>query len=72
LGDWVIALALLNQNQIIMKENFYRWVPPEEQKENQDEKQICSKCGNDSFRVYIRIIIDDARLYCSKCGEYHP
>jgi hypothetical protein len=24
----------------------------------------------DAFRVYITIIIDDARLYCAKCGEH--
>jgi ribosomal protein S27AE len=45
------------------------WEPPNEKNEPEEEKQVCSKCGNDSFRVYIRIIIDDARIYCSKCGE---
>jgi ribosomal protein L37E len=32
------------------------------------DKVVCRKCGNDAFRVYITVIIDDARLYCSKCG----
>jgi DNA-directed RNA polymerase subunit RPC12/RpoP len=38
---------------------------------NQDpnEKYICEKCGNDTFRVYMKIIVDDARLYCTRCGE---
>lgn len=40
-----------------------------EEEENIKEKAICKECGNDSFRVYVTIIIDDARLYCSKCGE---
>jgi len=40
-----------------------------EEKQPGNEKCICEKCGNDSFRVYIKIIIDDARLFCSKCGE---
>ena len=34
-----------------------------------EEKEICKYCKNDSFRVYIKIIIDDARLFCSKCGK---
>jgi ribosomal protein L37E len=46
------------------------WQPPKESKEPKKEKQVCRKCGNDSFRVYIKVIIDDARLYCAKCGEY--
>jgi len=40
-----------------------------EKNEPAEEKQVCQKCGADIFRVYIRIIIDDARLYCAKCGE---
>lgn len=40
-----------------------------EEDEPVKEKQVCQKCGNDTFRVYIKIIIDDARLYCAKCGE---
>jgi len=46
------------------------WDPPKEEDEPVEEKQVCPKCGNDTFRVYIRIIIDDARLYCSQCGEF--
>lgn len=39
-------------------------------KEGKDkDKVICDHCGNDTFKVYIRIIIDDARLFCSKCGK---
>ncbi len=45
------------------------WETPNEKNEPAEEKQLCQKCGNDNFRVYIKIIIDDARLYCSKCGE---
>jgi ribosomal protein S27AE len=44
------------------------WPPPKEKDEPTLEKQDCKKCGNDTFRVYIKIIIDDARLYCAKCG----
>ena len=43
-----------------------------EDKQNSKDKTICDKCGNDSFQVYITIIIDDARLYCAKCGEFCP
>ena len=42
---------------------------PNEKNEPDKEKQFCQKCGNDAFHVYIKIIIDDARLYCAKCGE---
>ena len=45
------------------------WDPLKEEDEPKEEKQVCQKCGNDTFRVYIKIIIDDARLYCAKCGE---
>lgn len=38
-----------------------------EKDENPSEKVICKSCGNDTFRVYITTIIDDARLYCTKC-----
>jgi hypothetical protein len=51
------------------EQNIYNWEPPTEETEPTEEKQICGKCGNDSFRVYIKIIIDDARLYCARCGE---
>ncbi|KAF0235520.1 MAG: hypothetical protein FD181_3455 [Prolixibacteraceae bacterium] len=50
-----------------MENQEYSWKPPEEKIGN---KQICKDCGNDSFRVYTNIIIDDARLYCSKCGKF--
>jgi hypothetical protein len=36
-----------------------------------EDKAICIKCGNDTIRVYITIIIDEARLYCAKCGEHY-
>jgi hypothetical protein len=42
------------------------WEQPKEQNEPAEEKQVCEKCGNETFRVYIKIIIDDARLYCAK------
>jgi hypothetical protein len=41
-----------------------------ESTQNPNEKMICDTCGNDSFRVYITVFIDDARLYCARCGEY--
>lgn len=40
-----------------------------EKDEDPKEKIVCNTCGNDMFRVYITIIIDDARLYCTKCGK---
>ncbi len=39
-----------------------------ERKEKVKNQMICENCGGDSFRVYITVIIDDARLYCSICG----
>jgi late competence protein required for DNA uptake (superfamily II DNA/RNA helicase) len=51
------------------KQNKYKWEPPTEKTEPAEEKQVCQKCDNDTFRVYIKIIIDDARLYCTNCGE---
>ena len=47
------------------------WETPNEKNEPAEEKQVCQKCGNDTFRVYIKIIIDDARLYCTKCREFY-
>jgi ribosomal protein S27AE len=46
------------------------WEPPAENDEQLENKQVCKKCGNDTFKVFINVIIDDARLYCAKCGEY--
>lgn len=46
------------------------WKEPSEKNEPADEKQICQNCGNDTFHVYIKAIIDDARLYCAKCGKF--
>lgn len=45
------------------------WDILNEENEPIEEKMICEKCGNDTFRVYIKIIVDDARMYCAKCGE---
>ncbi len=39
-----------------------------ESEELTNEKIICNKCGSDKFRVYISVIVDDARFYCIKCG----
>ena len=47
------------------------WEWPVEKDEPPKEKCVCKKCGKDSFRVYIKVIIDDARLYCANCGEYY-
>lgn len=33
-----------------------------------NDLMIC-ECGNTSFKVFITNIIDDARLYCDKCGK---
>jgi hypothetical protein len=44
-------------------------ISEEEKRENPSAKWVCDKCGNDTFRVYAAIIIDEARLYCTKCGE---
>jgi hypothetical protein len=44
---------------------------PNEKLEPPEEKQVCRQCGNDTFRLYIKIIIDDARMYCAECGEFH-
>lgn len=40
-----------------------------ESREQINDKIICEECGNDAFRVYVTVIIDDARLYCAKCGH---
>lgn len=40
-----------------------------EKDENPEEKVVCKTCGNDTFKIYITTIIDDARLYCTKCGK---
>ena len=45
------------------------WEALVEKNELAEEKQVCKKYGNDTFRVYIKLLIDDARLYCAKCGE---
>jgi len=37
-------------------------------KENEKDKIKCS-CGSCDFVVYITYIIDDARIYCSKCKK---
>ena len=47
------------------------WESTDEKDERSEDKMICEKCGNDTFRVYITLMIDDGRLYCAKCGEYH-
>jgi hypothetical protein len=43
-----------------------------EQNQNPEDKVVCKKCGNDTFRVYVTVSIDDVRLYCSKCREFIP
>ena len=48
--------------------NGWNW-PEREEEEKKKDKVICKHCGNDTFRVYITIIIDDARLYCTNCGK---
>jgi hypothetical protein len=39
------------------------WEPPIEKDEQPEDKQVCKKCGNDTFRVYIKIIHDPADLH---------
>jgi hypothetical protein len=39
-----------------------------EKNERQENKVICG-CGCDQWRIYTTVIIDDARLYCIKCGK---
>ena len=46
------------------------WEAPDEKQENIEAKVFCKKCGNDTFHVYIKVIIDDAQLYCANCGEF--
>jgi len=41
----------------------------QESNESITNKLLCEKCGFDSFRVYIDVIIDDARLYCLRCNN---
>jgi ribosomal protein S27AE len=56
---------------ITMSEDQTReWEFPTEKDEKPEEKEVCSHCGNDTFRVYITLFIDDARLYCAKCGNF--
>ena len=40
-----------------------------EKDENKKDLVVCEECGCADFRVYISIIIDDARLYCADCGH---
>jgi len=51
-----------------MKKNI--WESPSEKDEPATEKLVCKNCNNDAFRVYMKVIIDDARLYCTKCGAF--
>lgn len=51
-----------------MKKN--NWEHLNEKNEPASEKLVCTNCNNDTFRVYIKVIIDDARIYCTKCGEF--
>ena len=44
-------------------------VSESEQREAEKNRCKCDECGNETFRVYITNIIDDARLYCELCGE---
>lgn len=37
--------------------------------EQEDDLCTCDVCGNSDFKVFITVIIDDARLYCSVCGK---
>ena len=39
-----------------------------ENSELYNDKQICEKCGNENFRVYVSAILNDARIYCSACN----
>jgi len=41
----------------------------EDKHENPKEKILCNTYGNDTFRVYAGTSIDDARMYCTKCGK---
>ncbi len=36
---------------------------------SESDKCVCEYCGNDTFKVYIKVIIDDAELICSKCNK---
>ncbi|MBC8428509.1 hypothetical protein H8D04_01355 [bacterium] len=36
--------------------------------EKEENKAICEECNGSEFNVYITVIIDDARLYCTNCG----
>lgn len=34
-----------------------------------EEDQVhCTNCGNDTFKVFMRSVIDYADLICAKCG----
>lgn len=37
--------------------------------EYKKDKFVCYACGSDRFRVFVTVIIDDARLYCVDCGR---
>jgi len=41
----------------------------QELQEDENDLMECSNCGCSEWRVYITIIIDDARLYCSNCNQ---
>lgn len=44
-------------------------MPTSENKEQPANLVICEKCSGRQFKVYITTIVDDARLYCAKCGH---
>ncbi len=46
------------------------WEPTKEEIEKPENKQVCKNCGNETFHVYITVIIDDARLFCAQCGQF--
>jgi hypothetical protein len=57
-------------NYVKTRQRLKGFLPQEEEKqEPKKDLMICKFCGNASWRVYITVIIDDARCYCTKCGK---
>ena len=64
-----LSKEAMSSKEIVNLDKVIEVLSIKEKDEKPHEKAVCKTCGNDTFRVYISVIIDDARLYCTKCGK---